>query len=215
MVQVPNLLFNNSLFGFRAVAKTERIERRLTRDIEDAERRLKSIKETTKHTGNEISEEDMQLTLPQERDWRQQNLRRHQERLREARQRLRKTFETYQTSLQENAPGDWRIQPETALSVFQSAFPPLWPASAAASIARNERGQYKLAFWIALELAGFCYLALIRAFKAIQSEFQMPSPRLQRRLKRNFSENSGKTKPAKNWLERNLPGVSNSTAAMA
>lgn len=215
ITQVPNLLFNNSLFGFRAVAKTERIERRITRDIEYAESRLKSVKEAAKRAGNEIFDEE--AISPQERTWRQQNLRRHQERLRKAREGLRKTFEAYQTSLQENAPGDWRFQPETALSVFQSAFPPLWPASAAASIARNERGQYKRAFWIALELAGLCCLALIRAFRSVQSEFQMPPPRLQRRLKREetSAKNSGKTKPIKNWLERNLPGISNPTAAVA
>lgn len=218
MAQVPNLLFNNSLFGFRAVAKTERIERRFTSDIEFAERRLKDIKETAKNAENSLSEEELHSDSPQERAWRQRNLRRHRERLREARERLRKALGAYQTSLQEkNEPGDWRLQPETALSVFQSAFPPLWPASAAASIARNEQGQYKRAFSIALGLAGLCCLALIRAFKAIQSEFQMPSPRLQRRLKRKetSAKNSGKTKPAKNWLERNLPGVSNPTAAVA
>ncbi len=217
MAQVPNLLFNNSLFGFRAVAETERIERQLTRDIEYAESRLKEIKETAKNAESGLSEEDLQLTSPQERDWRQRNLRRHQERLRKARERLRETFEVYRTSLQENAPGDWRLQPETALSIFQSAFPPLWPASAAASIARNEQGQYKRAFWIALELAGLCCLALIRALRAIQSEFQMPSPRLQQRFKRKETtpKNSGKTKPMKNWLERNLPGISNSTSAVA
>ena len=217
MVQVPNLLFNNSLFGFRAVAETERIERRLTRDIEYAESRFKDIKETAKRAESNLIEEDLQLTSPQSEAWRQQNLRRHQERLRKARERLRETFEAYRTSLQENAPGDWRLQPETALSIFQSAFPPLWPASAAASIARNEQGQYKRAFWIALELAGLCYLALIRAFRAIQSEFQMPSPRSQQRFKREETtpKNSGKTKPMKNWLERNLPGISNPTAAVA
>lgn len=174
MAQVPNLLFNNSLFGFRAVAKTERIERRFTSDIEFAERRLKDIKETAKNAENSLSEEELHADSPQERAWRQRNLRRHRERLREARERLRKALGAYQTSLQENAPGDWRIQPETALSVFQTAFPPLWPASAAASIARNRQGQYKRAFSIALGLAGLCCLALIRAFKAIQSEFQSP-----------------------------------------
>lgn len=217
ITQVPNLLFNNSLFGFRAVAETERIERRLTFDIEYAERRLKDIKETAKNAGNSLSEEELQLASPQSEAWRQQNLRRHQERLREARERLHKTLRAYQTSLQENAPGDWRIQPETALSIFQSAFPPLWPASAAASIARNEHGQYKRAFWIALELAGLCCLALIRAFRAIQSEFQMPSPRskLPPGRKETSAKNSGKTKPIKNWLERNLLGLSNPTAAVA
>ena len=54
MVQVPNLLFNNSLFGFRAVAETERIERRLTRDIEYAESRFKDIKETAKRAENNL-----------------------------------------------------------------------------------------------------------------------------------------------------------------
>lgn len=191
ITQVPNLLFNNSLFGFRAVAKTKRIEHRLTRDIESAERRFKDIKET--------------------------DLRRHRERLREAREWLRKTFRAHQTSLQENAPGDWRLQPQTALSVFQAAFPPLWPASAAASIVRNERGQYKRALFIGLGLAGFCYLALIRAFRAVQSEFQMPSLRskLPPGRKETSPKNSRKTKPAENWLERNLPGVSNPTAAVA
>lgn len=216
ITQVPNLLFNNSFFGFRAIAETERIEHRLTRDIEDAKRRLKDIKETAKNAGNNLSEEDMQLVSPQERLM-QQNLRRRQKHLREARERLHKTFKAYQTSLQENAPGDWRVQPETALSVFQVAFPPLWPASAAASIARNERGQYKRAFSIALGLAGLCYLALIRAFRAVQSEFQMPSLRSKLRPERKETapKNSGKTKPAKNWLERNLPGISNSTSAVA
>lgn len=216
ITQVPNLLFNNSFFGFRAIAETERIEGRLTFDIKHAESRLKDIKETAKNAGNSLSEEELQLVSPQER-WTQQNLRRHQKRLREARERLHKTFEAYQTSLQENAPGDWRFQPETALSVFQVAFPPLWPASVAASIARNERGQYKRAFSIALGLAGLCYLALIRAFRAVQSEFQMPSLRAKLRPERKGTapKNSGKTKPARNWLERNLPGVSNSTAAVA
>ncbi len=217
ITQVPNLLFNNSLFGFRAVAETERIERRFTHDIKYREHRLKEVKETAKNAENNLSEEELQLTSPQSEAWRRQNLRRHQEHLREARERLRKAFGAYQTSLQENAPGDWRLQPETALSIFQSAFPPLWPASAAASIARNEREQYKHAFWIALGLAGFCYLALIRAFRAVQSEFRMPSPRSKLRSgrKETSAKNSGKTKPIKNWLERNLPGVSNSTAAVA
>ena len=217
ITQVPNLLFNNSFFGFRAIAETERIERRLTRDIESAERRLNSAKETAKNAENSLSDEQPQLALPQSEAWRQRNLRRHQERLREARERLRKTFEAYQTSLQENAPGDWRLQPETALSIFQSAFPPLWTTSAATLIIRNERGQYKRAFWIALGLAGFCYLALIRAFRAVQSEFQMPSPRSKLRSgrKETSPKNEGKTKLAKNWLERNLPGISNSTSAVA
>ena len=216
ITQVPNLLFNNSFFGFRAVAETERIERRLTSDIKYAERRLKEVKETAKNAENNPGEEDMQLDSPQER-LTQQNLRRHRERLIDVRERLRKAFSAYQTSLQENAPGDWRLQPETALSVFQVAFPPLWPASASASIARNERGQYKRAFGIALGLAGLCYLALIRAFRAVQSEFQMPSLRSKLRPERKETapKNSGKTKPAQNWLERNLPGVSNSTAAVA
>ena len=217
ITQVPNLLFNNSFFGFRAVAETERIEQRLTRDIEYAESRLKDIKEPAKNAESGLIDEELQLALPQSEAWRQRNLRRHQERLREARERLRKTFEAYQKSLQENTPGDWRLQSETALSIFQSAFPPLWPASAAASIARNKRGQYKRAFSIALGLAGFCYLALIHAFRAVQSEFRMPSPRskLPPGSKETAPKNGGKTKLAENWLDRNLPGVSNPTAAVA
>ncbi len=217
ITQVPNLLLNNFLFGFRAVAETERIERRLTFDIEYAASRLKDIKETAKNAENSLIDEELQLASPQSEAWRQQNLRRHQEHLRQARERIHKTLCAYQTSLQENTPGDWRIQPETALSIFQSAFPPLWPASASASIVRNEQGQYKRAFWIALALASLCYLALIRVFKTIQSEFRMPSLRSKLRSgrKETSAKNSRKTKPIKNWLERNLPGVSNPTAAVA